>query len=914
MAKRRICVILSLIACICIGAVALLQFTPNNVSVSAVEYSTSDFKMFDKASVRKETRNGIRFSTFIGNASAQAAEGYWDSYEMATLFIPKDKMTAGQELVVGGTYSGVSPVEAKFDGDTSKLDTIDGYANGKFFNAVLELSDYDSADAFNGAIVARTYIKNKSTNAISYLDAVEKAPAYVASKALDDAEDDTNGMLSKYTEYIQISGENVSENLTAYDEVELTAVTNVDGLEPNYSADLGTFYGDYYFANEAGYATVTASVAGGRYSKTVNYAVFGAQTLERMYYAEEDAQQTTTLGSVNRNANSEYLTLKAFAVDGVEYNGKALKEDRDYTFNSATNALNIEEAELITAKASNLLKIKSATKGNVTISVKFTYADENLLPTQLDYSGSDKQFGIYSYAAVRNSDSVVDDDGYENESVSGTLTTNPSDIDYFTSERIEDYYEAGMVYAYGGSVAGIAGLNQTLETNTNLKTLLNTAKTLGYKNSVKIYDHGLGDTIRLCLANNYSTLSKADIANGTYPSFISETPGSYQWKTEAEFDAWMTTYLKRYMYHDAFGALVLEDEPSAIEMPLVAEMYKSAKRIFKNSGLTNKKIICNLNPLYTSSTLWDSTSVTSYQEGYRNYIALWLDRSGADEVQMDIYSLYQPGIYREHIVNLQIAAEEAAKRGAKISVINSSWQRVKDGWQPDERFHTYEDMAWMNNITTAYGAGNFGYYTYHTLNDENGQIVADGASPINRSGKRTEIYDYVREINAKAQVLAPVILNFDYQKGAYYSSVNTYNSYYAMTNTYKNSSSYMNNGFTKLTVPSLSGTYNWLINELKDSDKGNYMYAVMNTFDTLKGSTYANKKETITLTFASEYDYAWVYYNGRFTVEELKANNQLIISDLAPGECKYVIPFTYSPRPADTDYITQPTWGNSAWG
>ncbi len=188
---------------------------------------------------------------------------------------------------------------------------------------------------------------------------------------------------------------------------------------------------------------------------------------------------------------------------------------------------------------------------------------------------------------------------------------------------------------------------------------------------------------------------------------------------------------------------------------------------------------------------------------------------------------------------------------------------------------------------------------------------------ITRAGKKTVIYDYAREINAKAQILAPVILEFDYVKGGFYNNFSGSDSgvqFYVKLADYANSSTYLNKSYTKLTnVKTNDSKYSWIINELYDDAKGNYMYAVMNTIDSLNTTSTYDDPKSITLTFSGEYTHALVFRNGKFTVENL-TNSKLTLSNMVGGDACYVIPYNENGNSVvDTDYIVKPNWNSSIW-
>ncbi len=237
--KSKLCLILSVLACLCFGIVALVQLTPTNVSAQVEGYTTTDFKMIDKASVRLDAeKNGIRFATFIGDESAEASYDFVNDYELGTLFMPKS-LLGEESLELDKDYEGKLPSVAVFDGNVDNLTTDLTYTGGKLFNAVINLTNYTDVEAaLNGVMVARTYIKDLATSQVTYLEAVEKAPAYVAAIAIDNEEDDFTGTLTSYVQHVEIVAP-ANFNLGAWGEAVEGPKTNVEGIPVVYAFSQG---------------------------------------------------------------------------------------------------------------------------------------------------------------------------------------------------------------------------------------------------------------------------------------------------------------------------------------------------------------------------------------------------------------------------------------------------------------------------------------------------------------------------------------------------------------------------------------------------------------------------------------------------------------------------------------------------
>ncbi len=1029
--KKKLRVLLSVAACAC-AAFAGGSLYAQQKTVAA-ESNAYELSMIQGASVRLVKENhGIRFATLLTDAQMQAWEEADANYELGTLFLPKDVYDyIGKELTVDYAHTDYSTgvvykaSAAVFNRTENKLTTNKNYAGYKLFNAVLDISSL-GADFLTQSLVARSYV---TVNGVTYYaDPVVRSAAYVGAAELNRLgesgfaakTEEEKEVLTSYVQHLEsvslggasVINAKVGEPLT----LSATVTPAEVGYPVKYTVGEGvTFNGSTVTPTQVGVTTVTASVAL-KVADTVKISVVADQEIERKYYAEKDVYeyattyQYDTTGTYSksgaatelehRNGETEYLSFSVFNVDEVYCNGTLLTAGYDYTVYQDENRAEVMVEKSLLSSAvmrENVLKFVSEASGDVEVTVKMVYEDEDLLSNSLrGYLNSGLQYNPYAYHSVRDAEMTVASQTDKNQLVptdSGAKTTSSyettarEDYNFYTDEYIGDYYGAGLNWALGQSAAGVSGFQSdetetsyfpTKENPTLYKTqlqakwvdLYNTleiAEDSGELNSVIVTDGVLNDTDRLTIENHYASATSNDLTkanwDSTAPTFINESVSSSVYNTRQfkSFDhlvAFYTPYVLRYALHPAFGGLLLRDEPSALYLNLVAETYRAVKQIYQNieNGFytymtmkdstqtiktaqlptgsyehfkaADKQIIVNLLPFYANSTGFflggnNSTDAGKY-EMYKGYLDRWFYASGADYVQADIYSFYQAGIYRYHVVNLQMMAEVADQYDAKIVVVNSAWRRhsrevTKVGsfeissTFSGERIHEYADLEWMNNLTMMYGASNFGYYTYHTLSDNEKQIVEDGASMVTRDGKKTTIYDYVREINAKAQVLAPVILNFDYVQSQF---INTFTgsgdgNHYSKFTDYASSSSYVNGSFAKLTGVTATDTkHSWLINELQDETRGNYMYAVMNVIDSLKDGTDYNVNKSITLSFASEYDYAWVYEDGRFTVRTL-TDGSLQLTGLKAGEACYVIPFKAN---IETDYIVDvdPNWSN-AW-
>ncbi len=953
--KKKLCIFLSAVGCLCLGIASggLFKAPKNEIAHAATtSFNTNSFAMTPQASLRLNAYHGIRFRTVIGD---KQLESWGDDFTMGTIVIPEAIFLASGEkaLTEDFSYMGEVPTIIEFDGDKSHLATDSAFPSCKVFNTVLHLNNYQATPfMYQQPLLARTFVKIGNT--VKYADnTVSRSPAYVAAGSLDLGVEDTTGLLNDYLHEIEsVNFATDKINVGVGDLVRVSADATPNGVFPiKYSTASANLEvdGDIVKGLTAGTHQVTASVAGGKVSGTADVLVVGNQGLERMYYTSTD--------------EDPYLTFNAYNVDGVKYDGKTLTAGTDYTVDTdettEISTVSVLKSALYAADRVNKLTLCSETSGDATVSIVYGY-NTDALPDVLDYSDSNEYFDIYAYNAVRSS-TITEAEYSRQDGTDGSeylkdgFYTYDSGVDFMDEEHIQAYYDAGMEKLWAGSAAtcgreyayytqGIAAGKTAAELYPDLYKVMDTAHAMGKDNSVIVSDVVLTDHLIQLNKNEYKDWTNETVYNQGNTKLVVtddptteevETPGANQFASEAALDAMVEKWLLRYCKHPAFGGIVIWDEPHMTHAGMVADMYKSVMRVYKKLGLTDKKAVVNMHPLYPNTADRfayvgiDPESVnennrSALYEAYKKYLDNWMTLSGQKELQIDVYSLGSTGIFRYHIVNLQIAAEVAAAHGAKLSIVNSAFKRTGGtSVGSPERDHSYNDMNWMNNVLMAYGNSNISYYTYNTLDDSSSQIVANNGSMVNRQGEQTEMYGYVKELNQKAQVLAPVLLNFKYVKGVLHTqtsagetNVQGFLREYAGQSGATVSCTQKQNDtdltFARLTKAT-SGSTNysgraWLINELYDGARGNYMYAVMNIYDTLNGAT---ETQTITLTFKDGYERAWVYYDGAFTVMDM-TSNQLTL-EMNAGEAYYIIPFGSATQ--DPDYETTPGegWGD-VWG
>ncbi len=517
------------------------------------------------------------------------------------------------------------------------------------------------------------------------------------------------------------------------------------------------------------------------------------------------------------------------------------------------------------------------------------------LPAKLDYSGSTKDFSYFAYSSLYDGTFTEGDTVYE------------TGLDFINEYYIQEFYDSGCGTLMPQTTA--LGVSAEAYPTSTLKKVLDIAEKLGKYKSVVITDNSI-----------YSPFNNAE---STFPAPTTLEANreedknwqqvtlygddySWQYENEEALVDFLVERMSTYCYHPAFEGVMLPDEPDGYHLNAYGQLYRAVRKAAEELGLEDMTINANLfphSPKFQNvrfpavetdfvDTNYPGHNLTEAEVGdqmgheqVRRYYERFLETSGADELQFDVYPIDDYGIYQVYFLNLQIAAQVAKEHDAKIIVVSQTM--TMNG----TRRMSFEDLSYMNNAIMGFGGKNIGYFTYFTHEDSGGDIFDDMGSMVTRFGDKTDIYYRVQRINAQSRAIAPVILNFDYVTNAYYVTDTESNPISFRSDQMELPMSYLGTAslspFTKLKKVKLNREMG-IVTELYDDEKGNYMYMVMNTIDT----QYFGVKsyETFDLTFASEYDHAWVYYNGHFNVYKLDKNHGLRLS-VNPGEAHFVIPF-----------------------
>ena len=348
--------------------------------------------------------------------------------------------------------------------------------------------------------------------------------------------------------------------------------------------------------------------------------------------------------------------------------------------------------------------------------------------------------------------------------------------------------------------------------------------------------------------------------------------------------------MEPYMSHPAFYGLQLKDEPTYAYMEAIGDVYKAIKTVAHDCYVQ-----CNLYPLNESvKAHYVANPTDDIYADYKLYLEAFLDNTGADYILFDSYPMEHTYIASYHLRGLQIAAELCNERDAELySVAQAGSWNFKENL--NRRACTEADMRWQTNVLMGMGVKQIAYFTYQTKKTSatSDEYFIDGASMVKYDGTTTELYTAVQTIHSEMQMLAPIILGFDYV------GAKTYENYeYSVSfsqNEFNTHMSYLDNvtqagSFTSITGVSLSGTTALMIIEMVNAD-GTKGYMIINIsnpglMDETGGTTTAvDMTATANITFDATNLSVWT--NGVYSTAS--ATDYSVT--LEAGSAVFVIPY-----------------------
>ena len=198
--------------------------------------------------------------------------------------------------------------------------------------------------------------------------------------------------------------------------------------------------------------------------------------------------------------------------------------------------------------------------------------------------------------------------------------------------------------------------------------------------------------------------------------------------------------VKRFMDHPALGGWFLKDEPSAADFDRLAKWLAQIETVDKNPA---HLAYINLFPNYANA---GQLGVATYQE----HVDRFVKTVPVKVISFDHYPITGGALRAGWYENLEIIARAA--RSARKPFYGFALTVAHWGYQAPTLAHLRLQV--YSNL--AYGAQGIEYFTYWTPPKGAGADFHD--APIGLDGKRTVVYDRVKQMNEEIRGLSGVFL------------------------------------------------------------------------------------------------------------------------------------------------------------
>ena len=341
----------------------------------------------------------------------------------------------------------------------------------------------------------------------------------------------------------------------------------------------------------------------------------------------------------------------------------------------------------------------------------------------------------------------------------------------------------------------------------------------------------------------------------------------------------ITTQLTEY---DAVDGYYMGDEPSYQRISTFEKLINWYNSYGSKSNFTEDDSLWHLNLLQSYGA--DYFKGYSYEEYVDHYCDVVLKNvKGAKTLGTDYYPLVKGDLGEANYIKVGLLNDY-------FVIANKTKEMIKDGHDVRTNFciQSYEnpksnagqvrelvsqaDITFQTNLAMAFGTKSFQYYTYKGYGSEPG--IVDGSSL-----KPTKMYPWVQEANRQAQVLADMILNFNWQGAKLYQGQQKTDDY--NIEAFTEAKKYELDKFAL--ISDVTARLDTVVSEFKDAN-GNFGYMLVNYSEPsmqLSGKVIVN--------FSSVINKAVLYVDGEKSVVDVVDSK--IILDLSAGGSVFLYPY-----------------------
>ncbi len=197
-----------------------------------------------------------------------------------------------------------------------------------------------------------------------------------------------------------------------------------------------------------------------------------------------------------------------------------------------------------------------------------------------------------------------------------------------------------------------------------------------------------------------------------------------------------------FMNHPAMGGYYIYDEPG---MSLFPELKNWCKRI--QTVDKQHLLYVNIWPDFAGPSLLKADS-------YKTFVSEFLKELPVQVVSFDYYPVMANHLSKSWYQNLELISTESKKAGLPFWAFALTSNYDADHIMPQ----TLAALRLQSFSNLAYGAQGICYYEYWDRTPTSAAQEDDRGGPINAAGKRTVVFDRVKQMSAEIQALSPLFL------------------------------------------------------------------------------------------------------------------------------------------------------------
>lgn len=475
------------------------------------------------------------------------------------------------------------------------------------------------------------------------------------------------------------------------------------------------------------------------------------------------------------------------------------------------------------------------------------------------FGKSETKFLSYGYHSMSSGRYTVDDKVFY------------AGQDFRTVERFREYLDCGFSHFF---MQNVTYRGESFATS-DLKKYMDTVQAAG-ADKIIIFDYRLS---LLAYRKDALITDNADIAEPRLSFADDADCKDYMTKlvfnSQAALEKYVENCVKDYTEHSAFFGILLIDEPSYKSFKFIALIYNAIKKYCPAAY-----VHCNLLPLAENVVEQYAENYSDMYDAFNKYLAAFIKTVGIDYIQYDDYPIREKDGQNEigeyHLKGLQMTADFCKEHGLDYYYVTQSTAMDMRGKRVF-RFPDKQDMLWQIYHLLGFGIRRIAYFTYwrKAQNKTYHEFFPDGSAFISQDGKKTPLYDIVKDIHKRIVNIQDVLFDYEYENSSvvYGGDAKEMPLHVTLCETRE---------IEGLKVDGVCDKSAFLITHLKN--KASAMYMVQNCLDSAQ---YLGGEKNIAIRL-NDCKKAFIF--DFYTCEKVDLTDGKAIFNLRAGDAKFIIP------------------------